>query len=79
MVLEVYISPSWTYLASDEDEHNPGSFAAGLTLNEPGSAPLWQSLAIQEFTDVPSKSGNTTVSKFCATLIVAKEELDSRD
>jgi hypothetical protein len=63
VVLEVYISPSWTYLSSKEDQRDPGSFAAGLTLGEPGSAPLWQTVVLEDSTDLSSKLGNTTVSK----------------
>jgi hypothetical protein len=62
VVLEEWISPTWTYVASDENVDNPGSSAVGLVRTDEGPTPEWLHLAIpQETLTVTYRFGNTGV------------------
>lgn len=63
VVLEQWTSSTWTYIASDENESNPGPCAVGLTTSIEGATPEWKFLAIpQETLSAPMRLGNTAVT-----------------
>lgn len=62
VVLEEWISPTWTYVASDEKQDNPCSCAVGLAKSTEGAAPEWKFLALpNETLSAPMRLGNTAV------------------
>ena len=62
IVLEEWISPSWTYVYSDENGPEPGPSAIGLATLSKDACPEWRFLALQkEALSAPMRIGNTEV------------------
>jgi hypothetical protein len=63
VVLEEWISPTWTHIYSNERDGNPGPFAVGLATSSESACPQWSFVAIRDETlSAPSRIGNTGVS-----------------